>query len=54
MIETVLTIILSGAASGIATIIVLKNDMAWIKQVLHEHNERLTYIERKKNGLASK
>ncbi len=55
MIETILTIAFSGAASGAATLLVLKNDVQWIKERLKEHHEcldehhdRIVYLERRK------
>ncbi len=46
MVETFLTAFFGGALSGIVTVITLKADVRWLKEILAEHAERLTFIER--------
>ncbi len=46
MIETILTALISGAFTGIITVVTMRRDIEWIKNILAEHGERITFVER--------
>lgn len=45
--QIIVTAGVSGFASGVGTLLVLKNDVKWLKQVLENHDDRIRYLERK-------
>jgi len=55
LIDTLFTALISGAATGLVTVLTLKTDVKWLKEIIASHDERLKHLERKKeNGLACK
>lgn len=46
MLETILTALISGGVTGVITIVSLKKDMDWVKEILAEHGTRINFLER--------
>lgn len=47
MIEQILMAVLTGLVSSGLTLVVLKNDIKWMKEILNRHDQRIAYVERK-------
>ena len=47
MLTELLLMLGSGAFTGLITVICIKKDVEWIKEIMTNHDDRLTYIERK-------
>jgi hypothetical protein len=46
MIEVFLSAVVSGVVSATIVILTLKIDVKWIKELLENHDERITFLER--------
>jgi hypothetical protein len=50
MIDTIITALVSGAVTGLVTVISIKKDVEWLKERLREivavYEERITFLER--------
>ncbi|MBS4050303.1 MAG: hypothetical protein KGZ69_03770 [Methylomonas sp.] len=46
MLETIFASLISGGATGLIVVATMKADIRWLKHILAEHAERLSFIER--------
>ncbi len=44
--HVILTAAISGSASAVGTLIVLRTDMKWIKRIVEDLDERVKFLER--------
>ena len=50
IIDIVLPSLVSGIVTGFITVLTLKIDVKWLKEILASHDERIKHLERKKHG----